>query len=114
MSDEARPDIEVVERPETAAPDCGCNAERERRVAAFLIERLKDVKGVARIYSTREGGSIDFTVEVADFWRADVRREVYDVFRRLRRTTLSDGVDFMLYQVNTMPRPGGSSTVWLG
>lgn len=110
MSDDRATKLEVEPRPDGA--DCDCNAERERRVAAFLVERLRDVDGVVRIYSHRAGGRIDFTVEVGDFWKEGPRHAAYDAFHVIRRRTWADDIDFRVFQDGTMPGPDTGSTVW--
>ncbi|MBD3292228.1 MAG: hypothetical protein GF393_04845 [Armatimonadia bacterium] len=112
MSDDRSTNVEVEPRPDPL--DCGCNAERERRVAQFLVARLRDVDGITRIYSHRAGGRIDFNVEVDDFWEEGPRHAAYDAFRDIRRRTWADDTDFRVFQKDTMPGPDTSSTVWFG
>ncbi len=110
MAEHARTEIE--EPPATDALNCGCNAERERRVAEFLLARLQDVEGVARIYSTREGGRIDFTVEVEDFW-GNASVEASDAFYDLYERPLGVSVDTHVFPLDRGHALGPETTVWL-
>lgn len=110
MSDETGTNVEVEPRPDPL--DCGCNAERERRVAAFLVERLRDVDGVVRIYSHRVGGRMDFTVEVEDLWGESSSR-ASDAFYDLYGTPLGDGVDTHVFPDEPERKLGPENTIWL-
>jgi len=103
---------QTEERSETDPLDCGCNAERERRVAAFLVARLKDVEGVARIYSTREGGRIDFTVEVEDFW-GEASSTASEAFYDLYGGPLGLAVETHIFPLDHSHALGSETTIWL-
>lgn len=110
MADKARTKIEVEERQPDPL-DCGCNAERERRVAAFLVDRLKDVEGIARIYSTREDGVIDISVEVEEFG-SEAMEAAHKAFYRIRRSPLADGVDMLVRLHRSERHLGPEHTTW--
>lgn len=112
MNDEAAMKITVEERPGRGVRDCTCNADRERRVAVFLAERLRDVEGIVRIYSHRAGGRIDFTVEVDDLW-GEASSRASEAFYDLYGSGLGTGVDTHVFPDQPGNEPAPENTIWL-
>lgn len=104
--------ITVEERTPHGLRDCTCNADRERRIAAFLLERLRGVQGIVRIYSHRAGGRIDFTVEVDDLW-GEASSQASEAFYDLYGSGLGTGVDTHVFPDLPDSEPAQENTIWL-
>ncbi len=85
--------------------------DRERLAAEFLVGRLREVPGVTRIYSCREGAEIRFTVEVADYWGA-VREVAHTAFYDIARALHPPDIDMRVAQQGTFGPVTPDCSIW--
>ena len=115
MSNDTRSDTKLCTALAPQTPDplpCDCSAERERMVAELLVRQLSTIGGVARIYSSRTGGRIDFAVEVDDLWSGEAMERAHEAFYGIRRRGVSDGVDLLVLRMNPQRRFGPEHNIW--